>query len=232
MTKRAAESLGWDITKYESCSTERSRQIDDETFKVSIHQYTNIAASMSECAQLTKQLKEESINAITYEEEYEDESWVKEMLDGIDCAQYHLNGSMAMPFGTKKGVRSNTLFTSKNAKPLISLLDGIYRDYDDYDDYESDKDQPMRKSKKASKDLNNLLECLDECNYFSESQMSKTLGWISPDGKSGLLQRKRSGDCKCCGGHHDQDNTLKVFITKNGHFGAVCSRGGNATYFS
>ena len=231
MTKRAAESLGWDLTKYESCSTERSRQIDEDTYKVSIHHYTNIAASFSDCAQLTNQLKQESINAITYEQDYENESWVEEMLDGIDCAQYHLNGSMAMPFGSKKGVRSTTLFTSKNAKPLISLLDGIHRDYDDYDDYESDKDQPVRKSKKASKDLNNLLECLDQCKYFSESQMSKTLGWISPDGKSGLLQRKRSGDCKCCNGHHDQDNTLKVFITKNGHFGAVCSRGGKATYF-
>ena len=226
MTKRAATTLGWDLDTYESCSTERSRQIDDETFKVSIHQYTNIAASMSECAQLTKQLKEESINAITYEEEYEDESWVKEMLDGIDCAQYHLNGSMAMPFGTKKGVRSNTLFTSKNALPLISLLNGIHRDYEEYESYD-----PIKKCKKASTDLNNLLAALDECEYFSESQMSKTLGWISPDGKAGLLQRKRSGDCKCCGGHHDQDNTLKVFITKNGHFGAVCSRGGSATYF-
>ncbi len=228
----AADELGWEAG-IKTCISERSRQLDVEYSKISLHIYTNVRATFAECKEITDMVKQIVANKFV---------WANDMLTGIDNAQYHLNGSLAMPGGYKNGIKSTMLFGGY--EPLLSVCNSVDRnicyDSDDddsedesfySDDDEIDSSRYQAKTKQKSIKMNDLLNSIDECRFFSQKQMFKELSWMSADGKTGLITRKSSGHCNCCNGHHDNDNTLRVFITETGRFGAVCTRGGTPTYW-
>ena len=228
----AAPEHGWN-GDVKTCVSQRSRQLDSNYSKVSLHVYTNLVATFDECKLLTNAIKQLVADKA---------KWATDMISGIDYAPYHLNGSLAMPGGHKNGIKSTML--SSDYVPLLSVCDGVDRvvytdgpdDESDSDDdrYDSDDDEPTHTHKRnytKSALMSELLNTIDQCDYFSDQQMYRELSWTTKDGKTGLVARKTSGHCNCCGGYHDVDNTLKVFITRNNSYGAVCSRGGSPVYW-
>ncbi len=242
----AAHELGW-ASGLQLCVSERSRQLDLEYTKISLHIYTNLESTFSECQLMTTTIKRLSTDKF---------SWAADMLAGIDYAPYHLNGSLAMPGGYKNGIKSKMLLGSYS--PLLSVCAPIERTMQDDVECESDDEcdsdetynglsddetfldsdddeyvmsyKPKPKTKSVA--MADLLASIDQCEYFSPAQMYKELSWTSADGNVGLIARKAAGRCGCCGGTHTQDNTLRVFITKADRFGAVCTRGGSPTYWN
>lgn len=223
ITKEAAAKHGWDVNRFATFASQRSRVLDNGDTKLSIHLYTNISASFGDCKQLIAEIKQIGSELMWGSIEHEDDLWIEDMLEGIDEMPYHKNGSLGMPFGSKNGHQSFPVFDNQGIYPLISDVNSIKRDYNEIEETVSPK--------KSSSQLADLLAKLGDCSYYNAMQFEKTLAWIAQDGKSGLLKRKRAGTCKCCHGTHDNDNTLRVFITKKGSHGAICTRGGMATYF-
>lgn len=229
----AATEMGWDTSEYRCSVSQRSRYTGDVA-KVSLHLYTNLICSFNEARQLTEALKRIALDKVETSEKHEHMyDNIDELLEGIDTQPYGPNKSLAMVGGSKNGLKSKSMIRGlKTISPVDGISRVVYQDAEsDDEDSDSDDEDDVKPIKKQSVSLAIAVSKLDDCKYFNAHQMDKSLSSTFPDGNGGLVRRVMGGHCKCCGGHHDNDNTLRVWIYKGRAF-AQCSRGGKSTCFA
>lgn len=184
--------------------SQRSRYVDNAT-KISIHMYTNLACDMPHMQQIAKSI------ASSIDDD--------DIVDSIDMQPYAMNKSLSAPFGTKNGVKQTMVIGEYVA--LFNVSKSIIMDKYTvtlYDNAHDNTDESL---------LDEALDVLHECPLFDEHAM--TAAYASRNQHCGHIRRISGSDCRGCGGHHSNDNTLRIYLHRGSAF-AKCSRGGKSFY--
>jgi hypothetical protein len=124
----------------------------------------------------------------------------EDIIDAIDCAQYHKNGGLALPYGRKCGVVSTVIL--KQIYPLITAQTNSIEF-----SYETDDDEYERVEYSESSDSFVEAAMAHVENIAGHESFDFTA--CRKNGPNGLRPRRcEASHCKCCCRVHDNDNTL------------------------
>lgn len=181
--------------------SERSRKETNDT-KISLHIYTDLGMSNNDACLFTEDVKSAIRNIVEYDDDACDKFCViyEDIIAAIDPAQYHRNGSLAMPRGTKNGFASTIL--KRQTLPLINQRLGPSIYYGNKIDSYVENPESTIVSKSFIESAMKHISLIDGHQSFDFTTCRK-------NGRNGLRPRRtQSSFCKSCNRIHDHDNTM------------------------
>lgn len=219
-----------ELAGFDWLSTMRNRPLVDDGYKISIHIITNLMLSLKACAAIADHVKsgvlsdKDNIEVLMINEDI-----AELLIDSIDTTQYHRNGSLSLPFGTKMcdtGVSTNWIYREYDvanqqyfitAEDMFAIQDLDLSEYNIANDasYSGEAADPHFVSE-ALKHVSNIKDYSARVWDISTSMLRKSTMYV---------KRYASSLCSVCDRVHDNDNTLfLIFNSERGTASWKCAR--------
>ncbi len=220
--------LETELGGFDWMATMRNRPLDNDGYKVSIHIITNIVVPLKACSAIVEHIKADVIKN-NPEVLMIDESIIDLLIDAIDVTQYHRNGSLSLPFGTKQcddGTFTNWIFREYAVAGqqyfitigdifMIADLDLTAYNITDASSYGGVAASPEF-VQAALKHVSNIQDYSSRVWDISTSILRKSTMYV---------KRYASSMCSICNRVHDNDNTMfLIFNSERGIASWKCAR--------